>query len=52
MEHGMEETNLKLKAEVLMEVRYLESPWTMIAAEICFHSQLIGTGRGWGEVKG
>ena len=31
LEHGMKETNLRVKVEVSMKGRYLESPWTVTA---------------------
>lgn len=49
----MGETNLKDKVEVVLGGRYLESPWTMIAAAVPHfpHSADQGCG-GRGKVKG
>lgn len=34
LQHGLEETKLKVKVAVPLGGRYLESPWTTMAAEI------------------
>lgn len=50
LEHRMEEADLKVKAAVPSGYRYLESPWTMTAAEIPLlpHS----ADQGWGQEGG
>lgn len=49
--HRMEKINLKVKVEVLLGGRYLESPWTTIAAGIPLLPHSADQDWGEGESK-